>query len=176
MTAPEPEVIALLERQLADEGATMDTDCLVSVNGRDVLTLIAKTRALATRCAAAERALDHVRSQAGAWKQEAVTQRATVNGVGIVLGGIPDYGPIVASVEALTRDLTAARAQVAAMEAWLRNGHDADFSDRWICAPEGANGPVIARGYKFDDITAPTLAELAAALPTPTPQPEQDDA
>ena len=73
-------------------------------------------------------------------------------------------------------DLTAARAQVAAMEAWLRNGHDADFSDRWICAPEGANGPVIARGYKFDDITAPTLAELAAALPTPTPQPEQDDA
>lgn len=55
-----------------------------------------------TRAEKAEAKLDHVRRQAGIWKQEARTQKATVDGVGAVVG-LPDYGPIVAAVEALAR-------------------------------------------------------------------------
>ncbi len=56
---------------------------------------------------AAVRALEHVRQQAGAWKQEALTQKHTVDSVGAVLGGIPDYGPIVETVTAMAGRLAA---------------------------------------------------------------------
>lgn len=55
---------------------------------------------LVARLERAETALEHVRRQAGIWKQEARTQKATVDGVGAIVG-LPDYGPIVAAVEAL---------------------------------------------------------------------------
>lgn len=54
--------------------------------------------------------------------------------------------------------------QLATLEAWLRDGHDENLSDRWICTPNGSEGPVVARGYEFKDIERPKLAMLADAL------------
>lgn len=67
-------------------------------------------------------------------------------------------------VRALKLALAAATAQMAALEAWLREGRDADGQDRWICAPISATGPIVARGYSTDDIVADTLAQLADQL------------
>lgn len=61
----------------------------------------ATCRAVAARLERLETALAHVRNQAGVWKQEARTQRATVEAVGDALGGLPDHGPIVERVRAL---------------------------------------------------------------------------
>lgn len=60
--------------------------------------------------------------------------------------------------------LAAAEAQMAVLEAWLREGRDADGQDRWICSPISATGPIVARGYSTDDIVADTLAQLADQL------------
>ena len=56
--------------------------------------------------------------------------------------------------------------QLATIEAWLRDGHDENLSDRWICTPNGSEGPVVARGYEFEDIERPNLSMLADALAT----------
>jgi hypothetical protein len=50
------------------------------------------------------RELDAVIQQARIWSQEAKTQKATVNEVGAILGGIPDWGPISKNVAAVVKD------------------------------------------------------------------------
>lgn len=86
------------------------------------------TAALAAETARADRAetaLAHVRQQASIWAQEARTQGSTVRDVGVALGGIPDYGPIVAEVAAL-------RTENAKLRAWLTaaNSHHREMSDK----------------------------------------------
>lgn len=56
--------------------------------------------------------------------------------------------------------------KLATLEAWLRDGHDENLSDRWICTPNGSAGPVVARGYEVEDIERPNLSLLADALAT----------
>jgi hypothetical protein len=58
---------------------------------------------------------------------------------------------------------------IANIEAWLRNGKDTKMRDRWLHAPDGDTGPIIARSYTSDDIVADDLVVLSAAL-TPTRQ------
>lgn len=50
---------------------------------------------------------DAILQQARAWSCEAKTQRATVLEVGDILGGVPDWGPIAAGVEAMRAELAA---------------------------------------------------------------------
>ena len=66
--------------------------------------------------------------------------------------------------EALKLALDAAEARMSVLEAWLREGRDADGQDHWICAPISATGPIVARGHSTDDIVADTLAQLADQL------------
>lgn len=66
--------------------------------------LVAAYDAMKAERDAAVRALEHVRQQAAIWKQEARTQKHTVDEVGAVLGGVPDYGPIVSNVTALAAE------------------------------------------------------------------------
>lgn len=67
-------------------------------------------------------------------------------------------------IEILKIALAASEARMAALEAWLREGRDADGQDRWICSPISATGPIVARGYSTDDIVTDTLAQLADQL------------
>ncbi len=72
-------------------------------------------------------------------------------------------------VPALVTRLRAAEAEVVrlrAVETWLRGGKDGPSCfDRWICTPNGQEGPVVARHYEAPaDLEAPTLAELGAKL------------
>ncbi len=67
---------------------------------------------------------------------------------------------------ALLAHVAGVEQQLAILEAWLRDGHDENLSDRWICTPNGSEGPVVARGYEFEDIERPNLAMLADALAT----------
>jgi len=80
------------------------------------------------------------------------------------LSGQTFHEDVTYCIEALKRALDAATAQMAALEAWLREGRDADGQDRWICAPISATGPIVARGHSTDDIVADTLAQLADQL------------
>ena len=64
--------------------------------------------------------------------------------------------------------------KLATLEAWLRDGHDENLSDRWICTPNGSAGPVVARGYEVEDIERPNLSLLADALAT-RPTEARDD-
>jgi len=56
---------------------------------------------------------DAILQQARAWACEAKTQQATTREVGEVLGGIPDWGPIAAGVEALRARAEAAEQRLA---------------------------------------------------------------
>ena len=49
--------------------------------------------------------------QARVWAGEAKTQRSTVESVGAILGGVSDWGPIAAGVEALKEQLNASEAR-----------------------------------------------------------------
>jgi hypothetical protein len=112
---------------------------IASLQAENAALLAAKDGAMAAkvhwerRAEAAERALDHVRQQAGIWKQEALTQKHTVDSVGAELGGIPDYGPIVASVQALKARAEAAEQQVQELREdaeryrWLRDVGDSTW-------------------------------------------------
>jgi hypothetical protein len=56
--------------------------------------LLAEIERLKTRCA-------HIQTQARVWKMEARTQQSITKDIGILLGGIPDHGPLVSEVEKL---------------------------------------------------------------------------
>lgn len=55
---------------------------------------------------------DAILQQARAWAGEAKTQRSTVLEVGEILGGIPDWGPISAGVEAMAAENAKLRAEL----------------------------------------------------------------
>lgn len=64
-------------------------------------------------------------------------------------------------VPALVTRLRAAEAEnvrLRAVETWLRGGEDGPSCfDRWICTPNGQEGPVVARHYEAPaDLEAPT--------------------
>ena len=59
---------------------------------------------------------DAILQQARAWACEAKTQQATVEEVGAILGGLPDWGPIAAGIEAMRAALTAQQAAEKAQE------------------------------------------------------------
>lgn len=84
---------------------------------------VARNRALL-----AER--DAILLQARIWAGEAKSQKATVDEVGKILGGVPDWGPIAAGVAQLKKDAERYR--------WLRNserfiGECADDHEFNIC-------------------------------------------
>lgn len=67
---------------------------------------------------------DAILLQARIWAGEAKTQKATVDDVGRILGGVPDWGPIAAGVEQLKKDAERYR--------WLRQrlvGASFDWDD-----------------------------------------------
>lgn len=119
--AGEPEVVAKAREHVAKH-TYAGTDCSCVFRQEEdryyrVGHLLAAYDAATQQKEAAERerddarhVLERIRVQAGIWKQEARSQKATVDGVGAALGGVADYGPIVASVEALVAD----RARMAA--------------------------------------------------------------
>ena len=54
---------------------------------------------------------DAILMQARIWSGEAKAQKATVDAVGEILGGVPDWGPIAQGVEQLRADLAASQAE-----------------------------------------------------------------
>lgn len=65
---------------------------------------------------------DAILMQARIWSGEAKAQKATVDSVGEILGGVPDWGPIAQGVEQLRAELAASREREARMRdavAWL---------------------------------------------------------
>lgn len=55
---------------------------------------------------------DAILMQARIWSGEAKTQRNTVNEIGSILGGIPDWGPVVAKVGGLLGRVNSAEAEL----------------------------------------------------------------
>ena len=67
---------------------------------------------------------DAILMQARIWSGEAKSQKATVDQVGAILGGVPDWGPIAAGVEKLRADLAASQAECERLRADAeRYGH-----------------------------------------------------
>ena len=58
---------------------------------------------------------DAILMQARIWSGEAKAQKATVDAVGEILGGVPDWGPIAKGVEQLRAELAASREREARM-------------------------------------------------------------
>lgn len=79
--------------------------------------LLADLRDCRARLADAERQRDAMLQQAQCWAAEAKAQRATVNEVGSALGGIPDWGPIAATVGERLAERDALRAELDAERA-----------------------------------------------------------
>jgi hypothetical protein len=77
---------------------------------------------------AATRALDHVRHQAGIWKQEARTQKATVDEVGAALGGVPDWGPVVETVSLMVAALAESRDELERLRAQVAQDMDTIYA------------------------------------------------
>lgn len=63
---------------------------------------------------------DAILLQAQIWAGEAKTQKATVDEVGKILGGVPDWGPIAAGVEQLKKDAERYR--------WIRDAEELPFN------------------------------------------------
>lgn len=63
---------------------------------------------------------DAILLQVRAWSGEAKAQRATVNEVGAILGGIPEWGPIATKVGDLQQRLSAADERADILEGLLR--------------------------------------------------------
>lgn len=59
---------------------------------------------------------DAILKQARIWSGEAKAQKATVDAVGEILGGVPDWGPIAQGVEQLRAELAACREREARMQ------------------------------------------------------------
>lgn len=108
-TRPTGERHSLAMVELDNSGDQYPELALPLVLKSDAESALAELRAEVGRL---RTALDHVRLQAGAWKCEAVTQRATVLGVGNELGGVPDYGPIVQGVADLRQRADTAEARL----------------------------------------------------------------
>ena len=75
---------------------------------------------------------DAILMQARIWSGEAKSQKATVDQVGAILGGVPDWGPIAAGVEKLRADLAASQAECERLRAKLlvvetKNGRRNEF-------------------------------------------------
>lgn len=60
--------------------------------------LLAEIATLEAKLEESNRVKDHLLLEAQGWAMEAKTQRNTVNGVGSLLGGVGDWGPIVEGV------------------------------------------------------------------------------
>lgn len=101
MTTPQPQAQSL--KALRDYSEWAGKPPVLEIAAAEIERLTAEL-------AHATRALEHVRQQASIWHQEANTQRAAVIGVGAALGGLPDYGPIVSSVEAMAAELAGLKA------------------------------------------------------------------
>lgn len=109
--AQEPQAILVLREIAGDKKAG-------PIMSRLMADIFAAYDALKAERDATVQALQHVRQQAAGWKQEARTQKNTVDEVGAVLGGVPDYGPIVASVTALVAERDRLAAVVEKARAW----------------------------------------------------------
>ena len=59
---------------------------------------------------------DAILTQARIWSGEAKAQKATVDAVGEILGGVPDWGPIAQGVEQLRAELAASRHELVGAE------------------------------------------------------------
>lgn len=95
---------------------------------------LAEERALRQQLADVSNERDELRKQreailmqARAWAGEAKTQRSTIESVGAILGGIPDWGPIAAGVEELKDRLKASEARNAQAEELFRIVLHCDF-------------------------------------------------
>ncbi|WP_175104455.1 hypothetical protein [Pararobbsia alpina] len=84
-----------------------------------------------------QREREAILMQARIWAQEAKTQKSTVDEVGAILGGIPDWGPIAAGVEALQRD--------AARYRWLK-----DNCFDWAAPGDGDSFDYIALHFEHE--------------------------
>ena len=71
---------------------------------------------------------------------------------------------VIAHVRAQDADLARLRGAFTTIDTWMREGYDAGGCDRWICTPEGVDGPVETRSYVDANIEAPSLLKLAAAI------------
>lgn len=101
-------------RMTLDELASNDGDCPrceVEVHLAEYLcTALSRVAALEAELVRTAAQRDAILQQARAWAGEAKTQRSTVLEVGEILGGIPDWGPIAAGVEAMAAELAKLRA------------------------------------------------------------------
>lgn len=135
--------------------ARLTDDALCDESVTEVLTsdlreLLLSHRALATRCAAAE--------------------TLAKENAGIVSG-------LLAMLHNTKADLTAARAQVAAMEVDAKRLDFLESAKVFQAAFYPLENPPRWELDAWDTTTGATLREaIDAALPIPTPQPEQDDA
>ncbi len=78
---------------------------------------------------------DAILLQARVWAGEAKTQQAITREVGEILGGVPNWGPITAGVEAMRQQLKAAQAENSRLRGALKFYADSEHyhfeSDNW---------------------------------------------
>jgi hypothetical protein len=92
------EAADLIERVIGD----LPQDAIDG--GWTALGMSRYAKGLETQIETLQREREAILQQARIWALEARTQKSTVDEVGSILGGIPDWGPIAAGVEALKAD------------------------------------------------------------------------